>query len=170
MKKWYKQPYFNAQAWILTNFEILGLNSEETIFLLLTDYARKNRIPINNEFYKNKMRISQEHLDEIMASLVAHHYLAINVTEKGVRYDIDGIFEFDIETYEVIENKSVYDQTSDFLKRPLSSAELLKISELLEKYGEKNYVQACRLAEAYRKYSLAYIEGILRNGKQQGNN
>ena len=43
---------------------------------------------------------------------------------------------------------------------------LTDFNDLLEKYNENDFIDAIRVAEAYRKASLAYVEGVLRNGKQ----
>ena len=36
---------------------------------------------------------------------------------------------------------------------------------LVNEYGENNFIEAVRIAEAKRKLNLAYIEGILKNEK-----
>ena len=41
-----------------------------------------------------------------------------------------------------------------------------KMNDLLETYGQEKFTEALRLAEAHRKLSMSYIEGILRNEKQ----
>lgn len=92
---------------------------------------------------------------------VCKHYLEINITEKGVSFDIDNIFEFDPEKYEVTVNKNLYEITEEFLNKPLSTNQIQKINDLVEKYGENNYIDALRKAEAYRKISLDYVETIL---------
>ena len=167
MKKWYKQPYFNRKAWILENFDKLNLNSDEVMTILLIDYAKDSKKKLNYEFLCSKLRLSTKELDKILSSLVGKHYLSINANEKGVSFDIDGIFEFDPEKYEIVDNKNVYDILSDLLNKPLTPNELQKTNDLLNKYGENKLIDAIRTAEAYRKSSLAYVEGILRNEKQQ---
>ena len=44
---------------------------------------------------------------------------------------------------------------------------LIKTNELIEKYGENKFIDALRMAEAYRKHNLAYVEGILKNEEKQ---
>ena len=56
---------------------------------------------------------------------------------------------------------------SYFLSRPLIGDELIKTNELIEKYGENKFIDALRMAEAYRKHNLAYVEGILKNEEKQ---
>ena len=41
----------------------------------------------------------------------------------------------------------------------------MKTAELLENYSEDAIQDAIRMACAYRKYNLAYVETILRNDK-----
>ncbi|MDO4500966.1 MAG: hypothetical protein Q4B60_06815 [Erysipelotrichaceae bacterium] len=165
MKKWYKQPYFNRRTWILENFDKLNLNSQETMVILLVDYAKEAKKKLNYEYLCDKLAIEPKELDSVLSNLVAKHYLNINANEKGISFDIDNIFEFDPEKYEVVENTSILDAVSDFLNKPLTPNELMKTKDLLDKYGEEKLLDALRMAEAYRKYTLAYVEGILKNGK-----
>ena len=167
MKKWYKQPYFNRKAWILENFDKLNLNSDEVMTILLIDYAKDAKKKLNYEYLCSKLKLNTKDLDRVLSSLVSKHYLSINANEKGVSFDIDGIFEFDPEKYDIVDNKNVYDIMSDLLNKPLTPNELQKTNDLLDKYGENKLIDAIRTAEAYRKSSLAYVEGILRNEKQQ---
>lgn len=166
MKKWYKQPYFDRRIWLLENFEKLSLNSEEVVLLLLIDMCKQVKRPVSIEYLKEKMGIDQNRLDQLMAGLVTKHFLSISVNEKGVRYDIDGVFEFDPERYEIEERKGIFEQTAELLKRPLTPSELQKVSELTDRYGESRYIDALRTADAYRKNSLPYIETVLRNEKK----
>ena len=71
-----------------------------------------------------------------------------------------------IKVYEVSANKDVYDLTSDILAKPLSPNQIQKVNDLVEKYGENKYKDALRIAEAYNKRALDYIEGVLRNEKK----
>ena len=166
MKKWYKQPYFDARAWILENFDKLNLTSEETLVILLVDFAKENKKKLSYDYLCSKLNVNTKQLDKILSSLVAKHYLSINVNTTGVGFDIDGIFEFDMEKYEIVENKSIFNMCEELLNRPLTPNELQKVNDLLEKYNENDFIDAIRVAEAYRKASLAYVEGVLRNGKQ----
>ena len=70
------------------------------------------------------------------------------------------------EKFEISENKSLYDTVGDVFGKPLSPVQLQKMNDLLETYGKEKFIEALRLAEAHRKLSMSYIEGILRNEKQ----
>ena len=85
--------------------------------------------------------------------------------EFKISFTYVGIFEFDPDKYEISDNKDIFDTVSEVFGKPLSPTELQKITELLEVYGEKKFIEALRLAEAKRTYKIAYIEGILRNEK-----
>lgn len=166
MKKWYKQPYFNRRTWILENFDKLNLSNDEVVLLLLIDYAKEIRKTINYEYLMSKLNLDSKKIDKIIEKLVAKKYLVISPNEKGVSFNIDGLFEFDPEKYEITENKDVYNVAEDLLKRPLSPTELQKLSDLLNEYKQEKIIDALRMAEAYRKASIAYVESILRNGKK----
>ena len=66
----------------------------------------------------------------------------------------------------ISDEKDLYDITSDVFNKPLSLTELQKMNDLLEQYGKEHFIEALRIAEAQRKLSMSYIEGILRNDKK----
>ena len=67
--------------------------------------------------------------------------------------------------YDEVENNDIYDAVEAFLSRPLTPIDKMKTAELLENYSEDAIQDAIRMACAYRKYNLAYVETILRNDK-----
>lgn len=166
MKKWYKQPYFNRRTWILENFDKLNLSNDEVVLLLLIDYAKELKKSISYEYLVSKLNIESKKIDKIIEKLVSKKYLTIAPTSKGVSFDIDGLFEFDPEKYEISENKDVYNVAEDLLKRPLSPNELQKLSDLMNEFKSNQIIDALRMAEAYRKASISYVESILRNAKK----
>ena len=165
MKKWYKESYFNSRNWILENFDKLNLNADEVLLLLLIDFCKENKKNINYDFLTNKLHKSIKDVDKIIASLVSKHYLKLSTNSKGLVFDIDEIFEFDPEKYEISENKDLYEKLSEIFGKPLSQTELQKTNDLVNEYGEKKFLEAVRIAEAYKKLRISYIEGILRNEK-----
>ena len=166
MKKWYKESYFDRKNWILENFDRLNLSSDETMLRLIIELCRTSRKQISYDYLSTKMRKSVKEIDGIIASLVSKNYLKLSANSKGLVFDIDGIFEFDPEKYEIAENKNLYDTTGDVFGKPLTPIQLQKMNDLLETYGQEKFTEALRLAEAHRKLSMSYIEGILRNEKQ----
>ena len=166
MKKWYKESYFDRKNWILENFDRLNLNSDETLLILIIELCRVSRKQISYEYLSEKMNKTVKELDQIIASLVSKHYLKLSTNTKGLVFDIDGIFEFDPEKYEITENKNLFDTVGDVFGKPLTPIQLQKMNDLLETYGQEKFIEALRLAEAHRKLSMSYIEGILRNEKQ----
>lgn len=165
MKKWYKESYFDANNWLLENYDKLGLNSDEVLMLLLIVLGKDNKQNISYDYFKKKMGYSTSKIDEIIASLVTKKFLSIKPNERGIDFDIDAIFEFDPNQYEIIENKDIYEIAEDLLCRPLSASELQRLSDMLSIYGETKVTDALRSAEAYRKNNLAYVEAILKNEK-----
>lgn len=163
MKKWYKQAYFNRRNWILENFDILNLTCEETILMLLIDYSKEANIELTIEYLEKKLKKDSKQIDEIIARLVAKNYLKIEANENGICFDIDSLFDEDLAKLEDIDNKDTYDIVETFLARPLTASEMMKVNDLIENFGENKLIDAIRLAEAYRKNSLNYVEGILNN-------
>lgn len=165
MKKWYRESYFNRKNWILENFDKLNLTSDEVVLVLLIELCKESKKQITYDYLTEKMHKNIKDVDKIIASLVSKHYLSLSTNAKGLVLDVDGIFEFDPEKYEISENTSLYNTLGDLLGRPLTPSELQKMSDLLNIYKEKEVLEAIRIAEANRKLKLSYIEGILRNGK-----
>lgn len=165
MKKWYNQPYFDRKNWILENFNKLGLSTDETLLLLLIDFNKDNHKVLSYEYLMSKLNMDSKKIDKIIASLVSKKYLNINPTSDGLSFDIDGLFDFDPEKYEISDNKDIYDIAETLVNRPLSSIELQKISDLLNEFSSNQIIDAIRTAEAYRKNSFAYVESVLRNEK-----
>ena len=163
MKKWYKESYFDRKNWILENFDKLNLSSDETLLLLLIELFKTNKKSISYELLTKKLNKTEKEVDKIIASLVSKQYLKLSTNSKGLVFDIDGIFEFDPEKYEISENKDLYDTVSEVFNKPLSPSELQKMNDLLDQYGQNKFIQALRIAEAQKKLKMSYIEGILRN-------
>lgn len=166
MKKWYKQSYFNRRNWILENFDKLNLSSEETLLILLIDFSKEAGIEINNEYLEKKLNKDSKQIDEIVSRLVAKNFLKIEVNEKGIIFNIDNLFEEDLAKLEDIENRDAFDIVETFLGRPLTTIEMMKVNDLIEEFSENKLIDAIRVAEAYRKNSLNYVEGILNNEKK----
>ena len=166
MKKWYKESYFDREKWILENFNKLSLDAEETLLLLLIDLCKTSRKAITYDYLTEKLHKTNREIDRIIASLVAKHYLKLSTNSKGLVFDIEGIFEFDPDKYEIAENKDLYDTTEEVFGRPLSSSELQKMNDLINEFGQNAFIDALRISEAQRKVKMAYIEGILRNEKK----
>lgn len=165
MKKWYKESYFNRKNWILENFNKLNITNDELVLILLVELCKESKKQITYDYLTLKMSKTVKEVDKIIASLVAKNYLALSTNSKGIVLDIDNIFEFDPEKYEINDNKNLYDTLGDLFGKPLTPIELQKVNDLLNEYSEKDILEAVRIAEANRKLKLSYIEGILRNGK-----
>ncbi|MBQ6335156.1 MAG: DnaD domain protein [Erysipelotrichaceae bacterium] len=165
MKKWYRESYFDRKIWVLENFDKLGLSADETLLVLLIDLCKQSHKTITYDYLTQKLHKSNREIDQMIASLVAKHYLKLTTNARGLVFDIEGIFEFDPEKYEISENGDLYDTVSEVFGKPLSSSELQKMNDLIEEYGQKAFMEALRVSEAQRKVKMAYIEGVLRNEK-----
>ena len=166
MKKWYKESYFNRKNWILENFNKLNLNSDETLFILFVELCKESKRNITYELLCDNFKTDVKHIDKIIASLVNKGYLSLSTNSRGLVLDIDAIFEFDPNTFEISENKDLYDTLNDVFGKPLTQLELEKVNDLVNEYGQAKLLQATRIADANRKLKLSYIEGILRNEKK----
>ncbi|MDO4197363.1 MAG: DnaD domain protein [Erysipelotrichaceae bacterium] len=167
MKKWYKESYFDSKNWILENFDKLGLNADETVVILLIDLYKKNRRSLSYDIFCEKLSRDAESVDKILSGLVDKHYLKIGSNAKGPVFDIESIYEFDPEKYEISENTDLYHQVEDIFGKMLSPTELQKMNDMINEYGQLKFMEALRVAEANRKVRMSYIEAILRNEKER---
>ena len=165
MKKWYKESYFDRKNWILENFDKLNLKAEEAMLLLLVELCRQNRKAVTYDYLTEKLHKDTREIDRLIADLVNRHYLKLTTNSRGLVFDIEGIFEFDPEKYELSVNRDIYELVADIFGKPLSPSEMQKMNDLIEEYDQERFLQALRIAEANRKLKMAYIEGILRNEK-----
>lgn len=165
MKKWYKESYFDSNSWIMENYDKLGLNSDETLLILLIDFYKKNHKPITYDLLSTKFNKDLKYIDSLISSLVEKHYLKVYINGDDLVFDIDSIFEFDVEQYEISENEDIYNLMDEIFGKPLSMSELQKMNDLLDKYGQNRFLEAVRIAEGNKKLKMPYIEGILRNEK-----
>lgn len=167
MKKWYKEPYFDRKAWIMENCDKLNLSSSEILLILFAEYARENRISLSYEYLTKKLNLSTEELDKVIVSLVDRHYLKLSTNSRSIVFDIDELFEYDPNKFEIAENKDLYDTLGDVFGRPLTTMELQKCNDLVGEFSESKLLEAVRIAEAQRKVKIAYIEAVLRNNEKQ---
>lgn len=167
MKQWYKEAYFDANNWILDNYDKLSLNCDEVLLLLLIIFCQKNNKKITYDYLVKKMNKCIKDIDIIIASLVEKHYLELSVNNKGLVFNIDQIFEYDLNRYEVSTNKDIYEIVSDIFGKPLTPNELQKMNDLINEFGQDKFMQALRISEANKKIKMAYIEGILRSEKEK---
>ncbi len=137
------------------------------MLMLLIIHRNKNSRSITYEYLTEKLSMTIKEIDSVIASLVEKHYLSISADASGMVFNVEEIFEFDPEKYELAENYDLYQSLDLVFKRPLSQIELQKANDLMEQYGEKGFVDAVRIAEANRKVSMAYIEGILKNNEKK---
>lgn len=166
--KWFEELYVQRRDWLLSNFERLPLTSEELNLFLLLDLLKEKRVTTTYEKLAKSLKMSEVAIDQMITSLSKRKLLVIHLGKKGASFDISPIFSWQeqVENNETNESEfiSLFEQT---FGRPLSMSELAKLSDLLKTYRHQDLFQALRTSDAYQKYSLAYIETILRNDESK---
>lgn len=160
MKQWYEKTYFNKMYWIFDEMENLNLDYTELCLILLIQYLNDTQTPISFDILKQKMKKSEEEVDDLFDQLHKKGYLEIEVTPKGFDIRIDGLFQMENELHF---ESNIFDLFETEFKRPLSSYELQRISGWLEHYDEKNITYALRDASMRSKLNFDYINRILEN-------
>lgn len=162
MKQWYQKKYFNKMYWIFEELENLNLTHTEICFILLIQYFNETNTKINFEEIKNKMKMDDEQIDELLDRLNQKGYLSLSVDANGFNVNIDGLFAMENEVHF---ESNIFDLFESEFKRPISSVELRRISDWLNKYDEKEIMFALREASLRNIFSFDYINRILENGE-----
>lgn len=164
MKQWYEKKYFNRMYWIFEEMENLNLNHTETCLILLIQYLNDTNSIISFDVLKNKMRKSEEEIDDLLDQLHKKGYLEIEVTPKGFEISIDGLFQMENELHF---ESNIFDLFESEFKRPLSPYELQRISDWLKCYDETTLTYALRDASLRNILNFDYINRILENGAHE---
>ena len=162
MKQWYQKKYFNKMYWIFEELENLNLTHTEICFILLIQYFNETNTKINFEEIKNKMKMNDEQIDELLDRLNQKGYLSLSVDANGFNIDIDGLFTMENEIHF---ESNIFDLFESEFKRPISSVELRRISDWLNQYDEKEIMFALREASLRNIFNFDYINRILENGE-----
>ena len=162
MKQWYQKKYFNKMYWIFEELENLNLTHTEICFILLIQYFNETNTKINFEEIKNKMKMNDEQIDELLDRLNQKGYLSLSVDAIGFNIDIDGLFTMENEIHF---ESNIFDLFESEFKRPISSVELRRISDWLNQYDEKEIMFALREASLRNIFNFDYINRILENGE-----
>lgn len=168
MNEWkWDAPYLDRRAWLLNELEHLNVSAEEALVLLLIDFFNAQRVLISHEQIGNKIQRSNDEVDELFASLSAKGYLHIGYQEGRLIFDISGVFQPEnIETS--MQSLSLFDEFETEFARPLSSAEMQRLSSWMDQYDPQMILYALYEAGVYEKRSLDYIERILVEWKKRG--
>lgn len=167
MKQWYEKKYFNKMYWIFEEMENLNLTHIEMCFILYIQYCNETNTIINFETLTKKMKMNEEQIDELLDTLHQKGYLEIQVNSKGFEINIDGLFRLEDELHF---ESNIFDLFESEFKRPLSSLELQRISDWLNRYDETTITYALRDASLRHKLHFDYINRILENGEKNEEN
>lgn len=166
--KWYEQRYVNHRDWILEYIELLGLNEKEVILVLLIDFLNEYHTEITLDLLHRKTGYSMDELDRLISGLCVKKYLEILVSNKSVRFSLNGLFEANVAQEQRMMDSSLFDVFESEFSRPLSQFEMQKISDWNRIFDRKFILYALREASIYRKVNLPYIEKILLDWQSKG--
>ena len=163
--EWYEQRFVNHRDWILDHLELLGLDSNETILVLLIDFLNEHQMDITMELLHKKTGISLDEVNQTVSVLCAKNYLKITAAAGTIHFVLDGLFKTDIARDQNILDHSLFDVFETELQHTLTSREMEKISEWNRTTDRKLILYALREASTYQKLSLPYVESILKRWK-----
>jgi DNA replication protein len=157
--KYWQEPYFDRIAWILENIRQIDLTSIEALVVLQLEHMRKNNLPIDLIGLAGRCKIEPAAIDLILDSLTRKGYLTLEVKRSEVCYALDGLY--DSPRVGGPDADSVFKLFEQEFGRPLSSAELDKLVDWIDRTSPEVCIHALREAVMYRKLSFSYIDKIL---------
>lgn len=172
MNSLYQKPFFDPLKWLVDNYSSLKISDKEFLLLLNIEFLRTCHLPISYDELQKRMGIDSAEFDQLIASLVERKFLKLGSDISGLVFDISSVYEYHEDEINLDNAGDVFDLLSEVFGHPLSSMEMVKISDLLKEFGQPQLLEAVRVAEANRVLKLAYIEKVLRNNErdQQKNN
>lgn len=165
--KWYKQNYVNHRDWVLDNLELLGLSMQETVIVLLIDFFNTSQLPIILESLAKKTGFDQDEIDKVLSILVAKKYLEIRATNRKVSFVLDGLFDTEVSRTQSALNSSLFELFEEEFGRPLSNAEMMKLSDIMKTMDSQLVVYALKEASMYQKVNFNYIMKILQTWQEK---
>ena len=159
-------PYINRRNWILENLESIHMDTRETMVVLLIDYFNEQHISVSDEKLAQKLKLSDQEIEDVLMKLSDKGYLTIDFKNGNVIFDISGIFHE--ESNGIVLQRSLIEQVEDEFGRPLSSMEMQRIMELVSVYDERRVICALNEAVVYERRNLNYMESILASWMQKG--
>jgi DNA replication protein len=157
--KFWQEPYFDRIAWILENIEHIELTSNEALTVLQLEHMRKNNLPIDLDLLAGRCKVQPREIDLILASLTRKGYLTLEVKHSEVSYALDGLYQSP--NANATDSDSVFKLFEQEFGRPLSSAEIDKLVDWMDRTSADVCIHALREAVMYRKLSFSYIDKIL---------
>lgn len=157
--KFWQEPYFDRIAWILENIEHIELTSIEALVVLQLEHMRKNDFPIDLDMLAGRCKVEPAAIDLILESLTRKGYLTLEVKHSEVRYALDGLYESP--RTGAADADSVFKRFEQEFGRPLSSAEIDKLVDWIDRTSTDVCIHALREAVMYRKLNFNYIDKIL---------
>lgn len=163
MKELSKKSYFNRRNYILENLENLKLSPNEALLVLIMDFLQEKNEMINYEILAKKMQVSEKEVDKIINDLQNRNYLYLSFDNHKIEYILDNLFDEKITSSNNTNITSILATYEEAFKRPLSQQEMLKIRELIDKYGPDKVIIGLKRAIAYNNIDLNYINKIIIN-------
>lgn len=152
-------PYINHTAYILDNLEELNLDQREILTLLLIEFYNAQGVVISEESISQKLKISEEDVEEVFESLSDKGFLAIEFKNGDIFFNISGVMNSNVRGEKI--SRSLIEEFEAEFKRALSSNEMSRIVELGDVYGEKRVLIALDEASVREVRNINYIETIL---------
>ncbi|MDO4465622.1 MAG: DnaD domain protein [Bacillota bacterium] len=152
-------PYMNHTAYILDHMAELNLEPNELLTLLLIEFYNSQGIIFGDEMMAEKLRISEDDVEEIFESLSDKGFLTIEFKNGDIYFNIAGVMEADAKGEKL--SRSLIEEFEMEFKRTLSPNEMSRIMELGDIYGEKRVLIALDEASVRDIRNINYVETIL---------
>lgn len=177
LDKWWEQGQTIIENGLLTHYRILGLDSEELIFVIqLKSYLdQKQYFPSMSEI-GDRMGVKESKVFAILHDLIQRNLVAINTEKDNTgkdfdRYSLTPLYrklahvleKSTLQTSEVEKDINLLEIFQQEFGRLLTPIEMQTIGEWMDKdrYQTELILEALKEAVLNQKYSLRYIDRIL---------
>ncbi|MFR9119035.1 MAG: DnaD domain-containing protein [Merdibacter sp.] len=158
-------PYFDRRTWLLSELASLNVTAEEALTLLLIDYFNGLGQLITHDMIAAKLHCDSEQVDCLPPERKG--LSKIDLKEGRLVFDISGTYA-STSIEQSVQTVSLFDEFETEFARPLSSAEMQRLSAWMDTYDQQMILYALYEAGVYDKRSLDYIERILVEWKRRG--
>lgn len=166
---WYEQMYINRRDWVLSNIQHLNLTPLQVCIVLLIDLYNSHQKPIDHAFFEQNLSASKDDIDNAISGLSQKGLLKIEFSQGRLIFNIDNLFTYETISVPVSNNQGIVAIIQEQFGRLLTSTELKKLDEVRNHFSDDQIKEALREALFYKKCSIDYMYGILKNWEVKNN-
>lgn len=161
--KWYEQKFVNHAEWVMANLEYLNLTTNEALLVLMVIFLQSKNSVINYEILAEKLHVNTEQIDQLFTQLLHKKVLSVSMKRGVLSFDLTHLYQTNIDLIAAGEKEpEIYQIFEQVFKRPLTSVEMQKIGQWIQKETRDDLLNALKYASMYSKViTIAQVEKYL---------